>query len=58
MPDCGAGKIVLANGECEVCADYSSVSEDKKKCVAAACGDGEVAQKDGSCLKCPQFTRP
>jgi hypothetical protein len=50
MPDCGDGKIVLANGECEICPDYHFVSEDKKKCTAAACGEREVAQKDGSCV--------
>lgn len=53
---CIANQIRLPSGKCQDCGPYTK-PQNNQECRADPCSPTEVTQIDGTCKKCPSFSR-
>lgn len=49
-------QYLLESGECDTCADYSLISDDRRECKAQECPGNQIVLVSGVCSPCPPYT--
>ena len=56
-PKCGPREIILLDGKCSKCTEFTKPSLDLKSCTSDACNDRQKVDELGSCTFCPLYER-
>lgn len=57
--ECTKRQLILPNGECKTCEEFTLPDEARKECIQPECENAEeVVFIDGTCMKCFPYTQP
>jgi len=51
-------QILLADGTCETCGDYTLPDDANRNCILPVCSDNEIMTLEASCESCGDYTHP